>query len=183
MADDLETNGGSDAAVKRKVNFNTLSAVFFILLSGVLFLLIPTQIDKPLIVIAGSQANMPAELFPQLVATAFLILGVWFFMKSFSLQQSNDLLALDKEAITNVTATLIMMAIYVPLMVNLGFVVGSAIMVMAMSTYFGNRNFWLSGLVSIFLPMAMFFMFRRLLLVELPPFPIDIYPLTNWSLI
>ena len=183
MADEVENNGSGEAALKRKVNFNTVAAVLFIMLSGVLFLLIPTQIDKPLIVITGSQANMPAELFPQLVATAFLILGVWFFMKSFSLQQSNDLLALDQEAITNVTVTLVMMAIYVPLMVNLGFVVGSAIMVMAMSTYFGNRNFWLSGAVSIVLPMAMFFMFRRLLLVELPPFPIDIFPLTNWSLI
>ena len=165
------------------MNFNTFSAVIFIFLSGVLFLLIPFQIDKPLIVITGSQANMPAELFPQLVAASFLVLGVWFFLKSFSLRQNNDLLTLDKEAITNVTVTLVIMAIYVPLMVNLGFVVGSAILVMVMSTYFGNRNFILSSVVSIILPVAMFFMFRRMLLVDLPPFPIDIFPLTNWSLI
>ena len=37
--------------------------------------------------------------------------------------------------------------------------------------------------VSIGIPMAIFFLFRRVLLTELPPFPIDIYPLTHWSLI
>jgi hypothetical protein len=68
-------------------------------------------------------------------------------------------------------------------MVNLGFVIGSAIMIIAMSTYFGNRNYVAGVLVGIFLPMAIFATFRRVLLVELPPFPIDIYPLTNWSLI
>jgi hypothetical protein len=31
--------------------------------------------------------------------------------------------------------------------------------------------------------MLMFWVFRTVLVTELPPFPIDIYPLTNWSLI
>jgi predicted RND superfamily exporter protein len=68
-------------------------------------------------------------------------------------------------------------------MVNIGFVLGSAVMIAVMSTYFGNRNYYLTAVVSISIPMALFFLFRRVLLVELPPFPIDIYPLTHWSLI
>ncbi|MEK9723458.1 MAG: tripartite tricarboxylate transporter TctB family protein, partial [Rhodospirillaceae bacterium] len=148
-----------------------------------LFLLIPTQIDKPLIVLGASQASLPPELFPQLVATAFLILGAWLVVKSFSLDQHNALRDLDREALTNVGITLAVMAAYVVLMVNLGFVAGSAIMIAVLSTYYGNRNFLLTALVSIFLPMAIFSLFRRVLLTELPPFPIDIYPLTNWSLI
>jgi hypothetical protein len=58
------------------------------------------------------------------------------------------------------------MGIYVPLMVNLGFVVGSAIMVMVMSTYFGNRNYWLAGLISIAIPMLMFWVFRTVLVTQ-----------------
>jgi predicted RND superfamily exporter protein len=68
-------------------------------------------------------------------------------------------------------------------MVNIGFVLGSAVMIAVMSTYFGNRNYYLTAVVSISIPMTLFFLFRRVLLVELPPFPIDIYPLTHWSLI
>ena len=81
------------------------------------------------------------------------------------------------------TVTLVVMALYVVLMVHLGFVVGSAIMIALLSTFIGNRNFVLGILVSIFVPMALFFTFRWVLKTELPPFPIDIYPLTNWSLI
>ena len=168
----------------RRYNFNTVASVLFIALGVCLFLIIPHQIDKPLIVIgAAGQSNLSPELFPRLVAVAMVVLGVLYFFQSFSLDQVNELRFLDREAIVNVLTTLALMAVYVPLMVNLGFVVGSAFMVFAMSTYFGNRNYILGGLLSLFLPMTIFFVFRRLLLTELPPFPIDIYPLTNWSLL
>ena len=169
--------------VRKKINFNTISAIIFIAIGIFLYIVIPSQIDKPLIQLAIGQFNLPPELFPKIMAVSMIILGSWFFYKSFFIVQVNELKNLDKEAITNVIVTLTMMAIYVPLMVGLGFVVGSAIMILAMSTYFGNRNYIFGVLISIILPMFIFVVFRRVLLVELPPFPVDIYPFTNWSLI
>ena len=174
---------GNGAEPERRFNFNTAAAIFFITFAIVLFLLIPTQIDKPWIVLGVSQSSLPPKLFPQVVSASFLFLGIWLFVKSFSLHQRNELRDLDREAITNVTVTLCIMAGFVLLMVNIGFVLGSAVMITVMSTYFGNRNYYLTAVVSISIPMALFFLFRRVLLVELPPFPIDIYPLTHWSLI
>ena len=168
---------------RKKINFNTVSAIIFIAIGIFLYIVIPSQIDKPLIQLAIGQFNLPPELFPKIMAVSMIILGSWFFYKSFFIVQVNELRNLDKEAITNVIVTLTMMAIYVPLMVGLGFVVGSAIMILAMSTYFGNRNYIFGVLISIILPMLIFVIFRRVLLVELPPFPVDIYPFTNWSLI
>ena len=168
---------------RKKINFNTVSAIIFIAIGIFLYIVIPSQIDKPLIQLAIGQFNLPPELFPKIMAVSMIILGSWFFYKSFFIVQVNELKNLDKEAITNVIVTLTMMAIYVPLMVGLGFVVGSAIMILAMSTYFGNRNYIFGVLISIILPMLIFVIFRRVLLVELPPFPVDIYPFTNWSLI
>ena len=168
---------------RKKINFNTVSAIIFIAIGIFLYIIIPSQIDKPLIQLAIGQFNLPPELFPKIMAVSMIILGSWFFYKSFFIVQVNELKNLDKEAITNVIVTLTMMAIYVPLMVGLGFVVGSAIMILAMSTYFGNRNYIFGVLISIILPMFIFVVFRRVLLVELPPFPVDIYPFTNWSLI
>ena len=147
-------------------------------------MVIPYQIDKPLINIAGvGGSNLSAELFPKIVAASLFLLGIWYLMISFNIVQKNDLLELDREAVTNVLITFVLMGCYVFLMVNLGFVLGSALMVLTMSTYFGNRNLIVGLALSILLPMFMFFVFRRLLLVELPPFPIDIWPLTHWSLI
>ena len=168
---------------RKKINFNTVSAIIFIAIGIFLYIVIPSQIDKPLIQLAIGQFNLPPELFPKIMAVSMIILGSWFFYKSFFIVQVNELKNLDKEAITNVIVTLTMMAIYVPLMVGLGFVVGSAIMILAMSTYFGNRNYIFGVLISIILPMLIFVIFQRVLLVELPPFPVDIYPFTNWSLI
>ena len=172
-----------DQIVEKKFNFNTVAAILFIALGVFLYIVIPSQIYKPLIQLSVGQFNLPPELFPQIAAICMVILGVWFLYKSRSIDQVNELKNLDKEAIVNVAVTLVMMAIYVPLMVNLGFVLGSAIMIFAMSTYFGNRNYLVGVLISITLPVVVFATFRRLLLVELPPFPIDIYPLTHWSLI
>ncbi|MEE8291215.1 MAG: tripartite tricarboxylate transporter TctB family protein [Candidatus Tectomicrobia bacterium] len=176
------THGG-EGELGQRYNFNTVAAVVCILMSGVLYVIIPSQIDTPLIVLGASQASLSPELFPQMMAVSFLGLGIWLFFKSFAIEQRNELRDLDREAIINVTVTLVVMALYVVLMVHLGFVVGSAIMIALLSTFFGNRNFVLGILVSIFVPMALFFTFRWVLKTELPPFPIDIYPLTHWSLI
>lgn len=182
LVESQETTTGSNAGTWTW-NFNTYAAVSFVILAVTIYFVIPYQIDKPFIVLGLSQSSLPPETFPQTIAICLLVLGIWFFFKSFSIDQVNELANLDREAWTNVTVTLIMMGIYVPLMVNLGFVVGSAIMIMAMSTYFGNRNYVVAGVLSIVLPSLMYYIFRAQLASELPPFPIDIYPLTNWSLI
>jgi hypothetical protein len=178
-----ESAARPDDPSARQFNFNTVAASLFVILAVAIYLIIPSQIDKPLIQLGASQSDLPPELFPQLVAIALGLLGVWYLWQSFSIRQHNELRDLDREAIVNVLATFACMAIYVVLMVELGFVPGSAIMVFGLSTFFGNRSYLLSGAVAIVIPMAIFFIFRRFLLVELPPFPIDIYPLTHWSLI
>ncbi|MEE2759997.1 MAG: tripartite tricarboxylate transporter TctB family protein [Pseudomonadota bacterium] len=169
-----ETATGEDSAPVRGINFNTIAAVIFIAFSVVLFLIIPHQIDKPLINLGGAgTSNLKAETFPQIIAAAFALLGIWYLFVSFRLHQRNLLGDLNLEAITNVLVTLIMMTAYVGLIRFLGFVVGSAIMVFVMSTYFGNRNYLLGGTVSIAVPLLVFVLFTKPLATSLPPFPVD----------
>lgn len=164
----------NDAETAKRINFNTVSAVVFIALGIALFLIIPHQIDKPLINLGGAgQSNLDAEAFPQMVASVFVLLGAWYLFVSFSLRQYNQLRDLNFEAVTNVAVTLVIMAAYVWLMISLGFVAGSAIMIFAMSTYFGNRNFVLSALVSVVIPLVVFVLFTKVLITSLPPFPVD----------
>lgn len=163
-----------EARTTKGLNFNTVAAVVFIILGVSLFLIIPHEIDKPLINLGGAgQSNLDAETFPQIVAGAFLLLGAWYLITSFSLHQHNGLRDLDREAITNVIMTLLIMAAYVWLMVHLGFVAGSAIMIFVMSTYFGNRSFILGAAVSIVIPLVVFVLFTKVLITSLPPFPVD----------
>lgn len=165
-----------------RLNFNRVAAIVFVVLAVTLFLIIPHQIDKPLIVLADAGSTLSAELFPRLVASAFLVLGIWFFFRARTLDERNGFRDLDREAITNVSITFVAMALYVVLMVNVGFVVASAILIASLSTFFGNRNFYLTALVSIVIPVVIFFLFTRLLLTSLPPFPIDTI-LTRYSIL
>ncbi len=168
----IDTPAPNGPAIGRQFNFNTVAAVIFIVLAVVLFFIIPDQIDEPLIKI-GNQNKLSPELFPRMVAAGFFLLGIWLFFKSFSVRQHNELRDLDREAITNVVVTLAIMAGYVFLMVNVGFVIGSAVMIMVMSTYFGNRNYGLGAAVSIIVPTIVFVLFTKVLVTSLPPFPLD----------
>ncbi len=161
--------------MKGKTNFNTVAALFFVVLAVVLFLIIPDQIEKPIIVLAEDAMSLNANVFPQLVAAGFLGLGIWFFVKSFSLAETNKLRELDRPALVNVGTTLVAMAIYAPAMIALGFVVSGALMIAFLATFYGNRNYYLTAVVSVVVPVAIFFTFTKLLATSLPPFPIDTF--------
>ena len=155
------------------VNFNTVAAAAFVVLSVVLFVIIPHQIDEPLIALGQDENSLEASLFPGIVAAGFLILGMWFFVKSFSLGEANNLRSLERSAVINVVVTLAAMAVYGPAMMVLGVVVASAIIIAFLSTFYGNRNYALTAVVSVAVPVAIFFAFTKLLATSLPPFPID----------
>ena len=164
------------------VNFNTIAAAAFVALAVILFLIIPYQIDKPLIVLGVDENSLEATLFPRFVAAGFLVLGVWFFFRSFALTEENQLKTLDRSALTNVVVTLVAMAIYGPTMMTIGFVVASAILIAFLATFYGNRNYILTAAICTVVPVAIFFTFTRLLATSLPPFPIDTF-LTRLSIL
>jgi hypothetical protein len=173
---------GNDGKTARSFNFNTVFGILFFVLSIFLFLIIPDQIEKPLIVFSASKHDLKPTLFPQLVAAGFGGLGIWLFFRSFSIREDNQLKDLDREAITNVSVILLAMAVYGPMMVQIGFVVSGALLIAFMSTFFGNRNFVLAAFVSVAVPVAIFFVFTKLLATYLPPFPIDTV-LTRYSIL
>ena len=169
----------NQAVSSRQFNFNSVAAIVFTAIGAVLFFIAPSQIDEPLIKI-GFGTTLSPELFPRLVAVSFVGLGIWLLFASFRIRQQNQFRELDREAITNVVVTLILMAGYVYVMVYLGFVVGSVLMILAMSTYFGNRNFYLAGIVAVAVPVTIFVLFTKVLFTSLPPFPVDEIIPSNW---
>ena len=169
--------GGDGAAPisPGRVNFNTIASVFVIAFAIAMFVLIPSQIEKPIIVLAEDAMSLKASLFPQLVAAALLVLGIWFFFKSFSLTETNRLRELKLPAIANVSITLVAMGAYAPLMASVGFVVSSVLLIAFLATFYGNRNYTLTAAVAITVPVAIFYTFTKWLATSLPPFPIDTF--------
>ncbi len=159
----------------RRVNFNTVASLFVIAFAITMFVLIPDQIEKPLIVLAEDAMSLKASLFPQMVAATLLVLGIWFFFTSFSLTETNRLRELSLPAIANVAITLVAMGAYAPLMASLGFVVSSALLIAFLATFYGNRNYYLTAAVAVVVPVTIFYTFTKWLATSLPPFPIDTF--------
>lgn len=97
-----------------RIDFNTVAAILFVVFAVALFVIVPHQIDKPLIVLAPDENGLEATLFPRLVAAGFLVLGIWFFFKSLGLRERNRLRDLNRSAVFNVVVTLAAMAVYGP---------------------------------------------------------------------
>jgi len=173
MLESKEAERPQPHKIRFSYNFNTVLGAVFVVLSVLIAVAIPSQIEEPLIRMAENESDLKPTLFPGLVAAGFFVLGIWLVWKSFSLEEQNRLKELDRDAVVNVAITLVVMTAYALVMTSLGFVVSSALVIVFLSTFFGNRNFWLAGLVSLAVPVAIFFVFTKLLATYLPPFPVD----------
>jgi hypothetical protein len=58
-----------------------------------------------------------------------------------------------------------------------GFVIAGAAVMFFLSTFYGNRTWWLGALVSLAVPLGVFNLFTKVLLVFLPEFP---YAYLGW---
>jgi hypothetical protein len=155
----------------KKLNFNSYVSILFFGLGAFILIVIPTQIEKPLIIFGQSLNALNPTLFPSIVAFGFLGLSVWSFFKSFSIEETNGLAILDQEAITNVGIIIVALFAYALLMTPLGFIPSSAILVAGLSFYFGIRNILMILFVSIGVPTSIYFIFTKGLKVFLPEIP------------
>jgi hypothetical protein len=58
-------------------NYNTVIAIFFIILWTVMFILVPYQIAKPKLVLGRSLMGLKPTLFPRLATLGAILLSIW----------------------------------------------------------------------------------------------------------
>lgn len=160
--------GGEPA---KRYNFNTVAAVFFIAFAIFLFVVTPYQVEEPAVVFGQSLNALDPTLFPRIVAVFLLGLGGWLFFESFSLRERNGFRDLDREAYVNVGVSIGAFTVYAILMEPIGFILSSVLLVFGLSIFYGVRNLLLAGAVSVVVPVAIYYVFTRMLQVFLPAFP------------
>jgi hypothetical protein len=190
MTDINATNTkGSSEPAPRRFNFNTVMAIIFIAASVALWFIIPIEIETPRFNF-GRNALDP-ELFPRVVAVSLFIVGCVYFFRSFHYTETNLFAKLDGEAFLSVGVTMLAMAAFVFVVVGdmagrhigvdfgdvrIGFVIPSTILIFVLSTFYGNRNWYLRIGASIFIPVFIYLVFTKFLLQPLP-----FSPLTEWT--
>ena len=155
----------------KRYNFNTVAALVFIVFAIVLFFITPYQVEKPAIVFGQSLNALDPTLFPRIIAIFLLGLGGWLFFESFNIRERNGFRDLNREAYVNVGVSIGAFTLYALMMEPIGFILSSILLIFGLSIFYGVRNLLLIGAVSILVPVAIYFVFTRMLQVFLPAFP------------
>jgi putative tricarboxylic transport membrane protein len=164
-------NGSEGTTWREKVNFNTVVALFLIVFSVVAYLLIPYQIEKPRMVFGRSLMNLEPSLFPRLSIVGLFFLSLWYLTHSFQIPEKNLFKEIGKAGLTRVAVTFLVTLGYALLFEPLGFVLASALMVLILTLYFGNRNIFLIVAVTAGAPLVVYYLFTSALKVSLPETP------------
>ena len=153
------------------INYNTVTAVFFLVLWTVMFFIIPYQIQKPMLFMGRSLMGLKPTLFPRLATLALIGLSIWYLLISFQIKEKNLFKDVTRYGYFRITASLIAFFAYALLFEPLGFVLSSVLVTATLSTYYGNRNVLVGILVSVGVPLGIYLVFTRMLKVSLPEFP------------
>ena len=93
---DLMKNNSEVSDIKNRndswrgnINYNTVTAVFFLILWTVMFFIIPYQIQKPMLFMGRSLMGLKPTLFPRLATLALIGLSIWYLLISFRIKEKN----------------------------------------------------------------------------------------------
>lgn len=154
-----------------RFNFNFGCAIGVILFGVAIWVLTPYQVEKAVPLFGEPASGLDAHLFPRLIAAIFVTLGILYFIKAFVLKEDNELLKLNREAIINTVVSFVSLGVFAFAMVPIGFVISGALVMFFLSTFYGNRTWWLGILISTAIPFGIYNLFTKVLLVYLPEFP------------
>ncbi|MBW1943452.1 MAG: tripartite tricarboxylate transporter TctB family protein [Deltaproteobacteria bacterium] len=164
-------NAKGQTTWREKINFNTVTAIIFLILWTVMFILVPYQIAKPKLIMGRALMGLEPTLFPRLATFSAIVLSIWYLAISFKISEKNLFKEVNKNAYFKVFASLIVFVAYALLFEPLGFVLASCLVAGTLSTFYGNRNVLIGLVVSVVVPLCIYYVFTHLLAVSLPEFP------------
>ena len=136
-----------------------------------MFILVPYQIAKPKLVMGRALMGLKPTLFPRLATFGAILISIWYLVISFKISEKNLFKEVNKNTYFKVFVSLIVFIVYALLFEPLGFVLSSFLVAGTLSTYYGNRNVLIGLVVSVGVPIGIYYVFTKLLTVSLPEFP------------
>jgi putative tricarboxylic transport membrane protein len=153
----------------RRWSYDTVCALAFVALGIVLFVLVPYQVARPLMMFGQMASGLQPERFPQVVAGFLVGFGLWYLWQSRGVGEASGFAALAPGGAVRVLIALGVLLLYAGLLEPLGFVPASFIVASALSLFLGQRNMAIGVAVCLGVPVAIYLLFTRVLHVSLPP--------------
>lgn len=160
-----------DTASTRRFNFNTVCALLTIAFGLALYVITPLEVARPRLIFGQAPSGLDPFIFPRAVAVFIVLVGLWYLGSSFRLRERNEFLDQTWSGTFVVGVTVIGFLALALLFEPLGFVIPSAILIFALSTFYGNRSYLLALAVAVLVPLLVYNIFTKGFRVYLPPFP------------
>lgn len=164
-------NSISNDSWYHRINYNTVVAIILLILWTIMFFAIPYQIQKPMLFMGRTLMGLKPSLFPQIATLSLIILNIWYLIISFRIKDKSLFSQVTRQGYFRIIASLVVFIAYALLFEHLGFVLTSVLVAATLSTFYGNRNILVGVVVSVGVPLGIYFVFTRLLKVSLPEFP------------
>lgn len=159
-------------------NFNATLGLCSVVFGIALFIVTPYEVERPRLLFGQVVSGLDPDFFPRLIACLMAAFGGLLIWQARSIRETNALLELDREAVSNVFFTAVMLVVFAYLLPQLGFVLAAIILIAVLSTFYGNRSLLLGLGISIGAPLLFYNVLRLGLQVVLPQNPI--FPDVLW---
>jgi putative tricarboxylic transport membrane protein len=165
-------SGSSPGSIlKGRPNFNTVAGIVCVVFSIVLYIIIPYEVEEPPMLFGRSTSALDPKLFPTIIAVLFFLIGVWYIFESFGLREKNDFKLLTRGNLTNIAISVIVLFFYALTLERIGFIISSFLVTTCLTLYYGSRNILGILIVTIVIPVGVYYIFTRWLQVYLPAVP------------
>jgi len=151
-----------------RLSVNSYVALLFIVLSLIFFFLIPYQIEKPKLVMGRALMDMTPTLFPRIATVGLGAMSVLFFIQTLLKPEENPFKDLDRVALGKYVIFLLILTAFAWMFDPLGFILSGIIITAVLTVFLGNRNIYMVALLSISVPITVYFVFNKLLKISLP---------------
>lgn len=164
-------NISSNDSWYHRINYNTIAAIILLIFWTIMFFTIPYQIQKPMLFMGRTLMGLKPTLFPQIATLSLIVLNIWYLIISFRIKDKSLFSQVTRQGYFRIIASLVVFVAYALLFEHLGFVLSSMLVAGTLSTFYGNRNILIGIVISVGVPLGIYFVFTRLLKVSLPEFP------------
>ena len=123
-----------------KLTPNFISGIISVLLGIFIYLKIPTEVEKPVLIFGQSSSEIDPQIVPTIIASMFFVFGIYTIIFEKNSNVSNTWPELSRQVLINISVTITLLFMYALLFQFLGFVISSTLLIISLSTFMGNIN-------------------------------------------